>query len=75
MQYIHGFLMELRKRKGVGARALEFTILTGSRTRPLLLAKWEDIDFDESAIITTSEGPAILSIPTSPKTAFFAKVT
>ena len=40
--------MELRKRKGVGARALEFTILTGSRTRPLLLAKWEDIDFDNA---------------------------
>jgi integrase len=45
---LHGFLMELRKRKGVGARALEFTILTGSRTRPLLLAKWEDIDFENA---------------------------
>jgi integrase len=45
---LHDFLVELRSRKGVGARALEFTILTGSRTRPLLLAKWEDIDFDNS---------------------------
>jgi hypothetical protein len=44
---LHGFLMELRKRKGVGARALEFTILTDSRTRPVLLAKWEDIDFEK----------------------------
>ena len=45
---LHDFLEELRVRKGVGARALEFTILTGSRTRPLLLAKWEDIDFDNA---------------------------
>ena len=45
---LHDFLEELRARKGVGARALEFTILTGSRTRPLLLAKWEDIDFDNA---------------------------
>jgi integrase len=45
---LHDFLEELRARKGVGARALEFTILTGSRTRPLLLAKWEDIDLDNA---------------------------
>jgi len=45
---LHDFLEKLRARKGVGARALEFAILTGSRTRPLLLAKWGDIDFDNA---------------------------
>jgi len=43
---LHGFLQELKLRKGVGARSLEFIILTGSRTRPLLMARWEDIDFE-----------------------------
>ena len=28
------------------ARALEFAILTASRTRPILQAKWENIDFE-----------------------------
>ena len=42
------FLKELKLRKGVGARALEFTILTCSRTRPLLMARWEDIDFENA---------------------------
>ena len=43
---IHKFLYELKTRKGVGARALEFAILTASRTRPILQAKWENIDFE-----------------------------
>jgi integrase len=38
---IPAFMAELRKRDGVGARALEFLILTCARTNEVLGAKWE----------------------------------
>jgi integrase len=38
-------LVELRKREGVAAQALEFTILTAARTGDVLGAKWDEIDF------------------------------
>lgn len=36
---------DVQKARGVGARALLFTILTGSRTAPVRFAKWDDIDW------------------------------
>src|SRR5262245_55313905 len=40
------FVSELRKREGVAARALEFTILTASRTGETIGAQWPEIDFE-----------------------------
>jgi integrase len=39
-----GFLVELRKREGIGARALEFAILTAARTGEVVGARWDEID-------------------------------
>ena len=38
------FMVELREREGVAARALEFTILTAARTGEVLGATWDEID-------------------------------
>jgi integrase len=38
------FVAELRKREGVSARALEFTILTAARTGDTLGATWQEVD-------------------------------
>ena len=40
-----GFLADLRKRKVLAARALEFTLLTGPRSGEVRLATWDAIDF------------------------------
>jgi integrase len=40
------FMIDLRKREGVAARALEFAILTAARTGEVLGATWDEIDFD-----------------------------
>jgi integrase len=39
-----GFMAELRKEEGVGARALEFAILTAARTNEVIGARWLEID-------------------------------
>jgi integrase len=39
------FMAELRNRKGMSARALEFTILTAARTREVTGARWDEINF------------------------------
>jgi len=39
-----GFIAELAERQGSSARALEFTILTASRTTEVLHARWDEID-------------------------------
>jgi integrase len=41
------FMAELRGRDSVSARALEFTVLTASRTGAAIGAKWGEIDFKE----------------------------
>ena len=41
---IGAFLAELRRRDGVAARALEFTILTAARSGEALGARWDEID-------------------------------
>jgi integrase len=39
------FMVELRRREGTAARALEFTILTAARTGEVIGAAWSEIDF------------------------------
>src|SRR5215472_6488428 len=39
-----GFMAELREQEGIGARALEFAILTAARTGEVRGAKWDEID-------------------------------
>jgi integrase len=41
------FMSDLRAREGVGARALEFAILTAARTGDVRGAKWSEINFEE----------------------------
>ncbi|EKS39920.1 tyrosine-type recombinase/integrase [Afipia clevelandensis] len=40
------FLERLRQRPGISARALEFLILTATRTGAVIYATWPEIDFD-----------------------------
>jgi integrase len=42
-----GFVAELRGQEGVGARALEFAILTAARTGEVIGARWDEIDLAE----------------------------
>jgi len=44
-QEIGAFVADLRKRDGIAARALEFAILTASRSGEVRLAEWREIDF------------------------------
>jgi integrase len=41
------FMQELRARDGISARALEFTILTASRTGEAMGARWEEINLEQ----------------------------
>lgn len=41
-----GFLLKIRQRDAVAARALEFAILTAARTGEVLGAHWEEIDLE-----------------------------
>lgn len=43
---IGNFMVTLRAQKCFSARALEFTILTASRTMEVLKAKWDEVDLD-----------------------------
>lgn len=45
------FMTQVREREGIGALALEFTILTCARTAETLGATWNEIDFDEKVWI------------------------
>lgn len=40
------FMAALQEREGIGARALEFLILTAARTNEVCGARWSEIDFD-----------------------------
>lgn len=48
---VPGFMVELRQLGSVSALALEFTILTATRTNEVLLATWQEVD-QEAAIWT-----------------------
>jgi integrase len=41
-----GFLLKIRQRDAVAARALEFAILTAARTGEVLGARWDEIDLE-----------------------------
>lgn len=43
-QKVGAFIADLRGRDGMGARALEFAILTAARSREVRLATWDEID-------------------------------
>lgn len=45
---VPGFVATLRESKGVGALALEYTILTAARTGETLNAHWSEIDFEKA---------------------------
>jgi integrase len=42
------FMVDLRLREAVAARALEFLVLTGVRTAAVLTARWEQFDLDQA---------------------------
>tara|TARA_B100000678_G_scaffold285173_1_gene287859 strand:+ start:222 stop:1475 length:1254 start_codon:yes stop_codon:yes gene_type:complete len=42
------FMGELRKREGIASKALEFLILTGLRTKEVIGAVWDEIDFENA---------------------------
>ncbi len=44
---IFDFMQKLRTRSGVSARALEFLILTVTRTGAVIYATWDEIDFEQ----------------------------
>jgi integrase len=44
---IGSFMAELRDQEGIGARALEFLILTATRTSETVGARWDEIDMDK----------------------------
>ncbi len=52
---IQPFMIELRKREGMGARCLEFAILTASRSIEVRGARWEEIDQEEAIWIIPAE--------------------
>jgi integrase len=68
------FMADLRTRQGVPARALEFLILTTTRTSETIGATWNEIDFDRGLWTIPAErikagrehrvplGPAVLAI-------------
>ncbi len=44
---VAGFMVKLRKRSGTAAKALEFLILTASRTGEVIGAQWDEINLPE----------------------------
>lgn len=66
----HAFMERLKVAAGMGARALEFAILTASRTGAVRAATWEEIDL--AAAVWTVPGPKMKSgrphrVPLSPR--------
>ena len=43
-QQVHAFVAELRQRRGISPKALEYLILTAARSGEVLGAKWDEID-------------------------------
>ena len=61
---------ELRGREGVGARALEFLILTAARTGEVVGATWDEIDLDKKEWLIPAErmkGGKEHRVPLSPQ--------
>ena len=49
------FMQELQRRKGMAARALEFAILTATRSGEVRLATWDEIDMESRIWIIPAE--------------------
>jgi len=45
-QEVPGFIVKLREQRGIAARALEFVIMTASRSGEVRGARWDEIDLD-----------------------------
>jgi integrase len=52
---IAAFMVDLRAREGVAARALQFAILTAARTGEVIGARWDEIDVAERLWIVPGE--------------------
>ena len=52
---VGAFMRELRTQPGIGARVLEFLILTAARTSEAIRAQWDEIDLDKSPWIIPAE--------------------
>jgi integrase len=52
---IGDFMVKLRARKAISARALEFAILTAARTGEVIGARWDEIDFADRVWVIPSE--------------------
>jgi integrase len=69
--HIHEFMTALQAQEGIGAMALEFTILTAARTGEVIGAEWEEIDLD-AALWTIPAGRMKAKkehvVPLSPRT-------
>jgi integrase len=55
------FMADLRARQGMGARALEFAILTAARTGEVLGARWDEIDLRSNNQAWTAPGDRMKS--------------
>ena len=44
---VGSFMADLRERRGIAARALEFAILTAARSGEVRLATWDEVDLDQ----------------------------
>jgi integrase len=65
------FLVDLRQRDGIAARALEFTILTAARSGEVLGARWDEIDLENFLWIVPAarmKGAREHRVPLSPST-------
>jgi integrase len=49
------FMVKLRKRPAVTARALEFAILTAARTGEVIGMRWEEVDWDQATWTVPAE--------------------
>jgi len=54
-QLLPALMVELRRREGAAARALEFCILTASRTAEVVGARWSELDPDEALWIVPAD--------------------
>lgn len=54
-QEVGSFMVDLRQREGVAARAVEFGILTAARSGEIRGAKWSEVDLDSAIWIVPAE--------------------
>ena len=47
-QNVPAFMADMRQNESISAKALEFCILTNTRTKETIHATWDEIDFDEA---------------------------